>query len=70
MSDSKMRISLKAARVNANLTQEEAAQALGISRDTLRSWEKDPSQVSAKYQARIEAVFGLPIDNIIFFEQS
>lgn len=33
-------ISLEAARVNANLTQDEAAKKLGVSKTTLLSWEK------------------------------
>ena len=33
-------ISLEAARVNANMTQDEAAKELGISKATLVSWEK------------------------------
>ena len=33
-------ISLAAARVNAELTQEEAAEKLGVTRQTIRNWEK------------------------------
>ena len=36
------KISLRAARVNANLTQTEAARRLGIGVNTLIKWEKDP----------------------------
>ena len=35
-----MKVSLKAARVNANLTMGEAAQKVGINEATLRKWEK------------------------------
>lgn len=34
------KISLKAARVNAGLTQKEAAEKLNISNKTLQNWEK------------------------------
>lgn len=34
-----MKISLKAARVNANLTQEEVAEKLGVSKHTVINWE-------------------------------
>ena len=37
------KISLKAARVNKNLTQEEAAKNLGIGVATLKSWEAGKS---------------------------
>ena len=37
---SEFKISLAAARVNANLTQAEAAKQLGIANNTLIKWEK------------------------------
>lgn len=63
-----LKITLRAARVNAGMTQEEAAKAMGISARTYLSWEKDPSQISAKYQAMIEDVFKISINSIIFLE--
>lgn len=41
------KISLAAARVNANMTQKEAAKALNISKNTLINWEK--GKKSPKY---------------------
>lgn len=37
------KISLRAARVNAGLTQEQAAKELGVSRSTLKNWESGKS---------------------------
>lgn len=37
------KITLKAARVNVGLTQEQAAKALGVARTTLRRWENGES---------------------------
>lgn len=34
-----MKVSLKAARVNANLTQIEAAKKLNVTKDTIANWE-------------------------------
>lgn len=34
-----MRVSLKAARVNANMTQEQAGNVIGVSKDTIKSIE-------------------------------
>jgi len=34
------KMSLKSARVNANLTQQQAADALGVAVSTLKNWEK------------------------------
>nr|DAT97885.1 MAG TPA: Helix-turn-helix XRE-family like protein [Caudoviricetes sp.] len=39
------KITLKAARVNAGLTQKEAAKKIGISYQTLSEYEKDESKV-------------------------
>lgn len=44
-----LKISLKAARVNANLSQKEAAKMLKISNKTLHSWESGETSPSAKY---------------------
>ena len=35
-----MRITLEAARVNAGLTQAEAAKKIGVSKETLSNWER------------------------------
>ena len=39
------KITLKAARVNAGLTQKEAAKKIGISYQTLSDYEKDGSKI-------------------------
>lgn len=33
------KITLKAARINANMRQTDAAMEVGVSRDTIRNWE-------------------------------
>ena len=60
------KISLKAARVNANLTILEAAKQLGIGKDTLIKWEKEPDRVQPRYQKIISDVYNMPIDDIFF----
>lgn len=64
-----MGISLKAARVNAKLTQKEASKKLGVSVSTIVSWEKEPEKVSALMQKKIEETYGIPIDKIIFLPE-
>lgn len=59
-------ISLKAARVNAGYTQEEAAKGLGVGVGTYIKWEADPSRISALKQRDISLLFGIPIDYINF----
>lgn len=61
-----LKITLKAARVNAGLTQSEAAKLLGIGKDTLLKWEKEPWKTNGQYQKKISETYKMPIDNIIF----
>lgn len=61
-----IKISLKAARVNANLTLIEAAKRLGIGKDTLLKWERNSDIVQPRYQKIISKVYNMPIDNIFF----
>ncbi len=63
---SELKISLKAARVNAGLTIAEAAERLGIAKSTLVAWEKNPEKISAVNQDKIGRVYGISTDNIIF----
>lgn len=59
-------ISLKAARVNAKLTLIHAAKLIGVGKDRLIKWEKNPGLVNPIWQKKISEVYKLPID-VIFF---
>ena len=62
MSD--LKISLAAARVNAEMSQTQVAQALHVSRQTIVNWESGrtaPSYASLEAMARL---YSIPIDNI------
>ena len=61
-----IQISLKAARVNAGLTILKAAKSIGIGKDTLMKWEKNPWLVNTLYQQRIAETYCIPIDFIFF----
>lgn len=61
-----MQISLRAARVNAGLSQIETAKRLEVAVNTYRNWEKNPGAVSALRQRDISRLFQMPIDNINF----
>ena len=63
---SELKMTLKAARVNAGLTQRKAAETLGIATATLVSWEKHPEKISAAKQKDIADTYSVGIDNIIF----
>lgn len=59
-------ISMKAARINAKLSQEEAAKLLGISKSTLQSYESGQTVPDILLSRKIEQVYQFPI-NFIFF---
>lgn len=59
-------MTLKAARVNAGLTQAEAAAKLGVSPDTLSNWEARKTFPNVPQIKRIEEVYGVTYNDIIF----
>lgn len=61
-----MAITLKAARVNAGLTQKEAAEKLGISKGTLASYEMYRTIPGIDTAEKIADLYGLKVDGIIF----
>lgn len=61
------KLTLKAARVNAGLTQKEAAKRLGISNKTLWSWENGLSAPKATQTDGICELYGVSYDNLNFF---
>ena len=62
-----LKISLKAARINAGLTQSEAAEKIGVSLSTLKNWEKGKTFPSQPMIDKICEVYGVAYDNIKFF---
>ncbi|MBQ9953120.1 MAG: helix-turn-helix transcriptional regulator [Clostridia bacterium] len=65
-----MKVTLKSARVNAALTQSQAAKQLEISVDTLRNWENMATFPNAKQIAKIELVYGVNYNDIIFLPKN
>ncbi|MEK4669186.1 helix-turn-helix domain-containing protein [Niallia sp. FSL R7-0271] len=65
-----LKITLKAARVNAGLKLTEAADLFGINKDTLSKYEKDSTNVPRKFLISIEDVYQIPLDHIFFGQQS
>lgn len=49
-----------------NLTQKEAAEKLGVSKDTVGSWERGKSFPSVSKIPLIEKVYHIKYENIIF----
>lgn len=65
-----MKITLKAARVNANLTQKEAGKLLGVTKDTVFNWENGRSYPSVKLIPNIERVYHISYNDIIFLPKN
>ena len=61
------RITLAAARVNAGLTQKQAANKLKISNKTLANWENGKAIPKADKIDAICKLYCIAYDNIIFF---
>ena len=61
-----MRVSIKAARVNANLTQDAFAKKIGVGVKTIQNWESGSSSPRADKMPEICKVLGCKIDDIIF----
>jgi putative transcriptional regulator len=61
-----MAITLKAARVNVGLTQQEAAKKLGIATDTLRMYEAGKTFPDVPTINRIEKLYKISYNDINF----
>lgn len=64
-----MAIHLKAARVNAGFTQEEAAKELGIGKRTLVNYEQYKTIPSIELAKKIAELYRSSVDEIIFFAE-
>jgi len=57
-------ISLKAARVNAGLTQDEAAKAIGKNKQTLVNWETGRTKIPAQSLFALSDLYKVPVENL------
>jgi len=64
------RISLAAARVNAELTQAELGARLGVAKTTVINWENGKSEPSMSQLRTISDLSKIPMDYIFVPEQS
>lgn len=58
------KITIKAARVNAGLTQKEAAKKLGIGNQTLSSYEKNSKNIRLEILEKMCSLYGIPMEYI------
>ena len=58
------RISLAAARVNANLTQDEVANKLHVGKQTIVSWEKGETEPKVSQAMALSKLYNMPLNYI------
>ena len=61
-----MKITLKAARVNAGFSQKAAALKLGVSNKTVSNWEKGKSSPTVLQANELCKLYEVSYDNVIF----
>ena len=66
MEEMMSKYTLKTARELNGLKQKDAAKLLGISVDTLRNYERGKSYLDIPILRKIESVYGVPYDRLIF----
>lgn len=64
-----MQISLKAARVNAEMTQKEAAERMGVDVSTLINWESGKTSPRAVQLQQLCDVYGVESVDFLFLRQ-
>lgn len=61
-----MKLTLKAARVNKGLTQEEVAKLVRKSKNTIVNYENGKSSPDIETGKALAALYGLSVDDLIF----
>ncbi|MCI9153831.1 XRE family transcriptional regulator [Lachnospiraceae bacterium] len=65
-----LQISLASARVNAEMTQEEVARAMSVSKTTIVNWEKGRIIPGIPELSMLCDIYNIPKDNIFLPEKS
>ncbi len=63
MQEATIRISLAAARVNANMTQEDVAKILRVSNKTIVNWESGKTEAPFTALEALARLYEVPIDS-------
>lgn len=62
----KLKISLAAARVNAEMTQEDVAKEMHVSKNTVVNWEKGKSEPTISQSIELSKLYNMPLEYIFF----
>lgn len=60
----KLKISLAAARVNAEMTQEDVAKEMHVSKNTVVNWEKGRSEPTFSQSRELSKLYNMPLEYI------
>lgn len=60
-----IKITLRAARVNAGLSQEDVCKVLGVSKPTLVRWEQRADNIKASQLKTLSELYNIPINAFI-----
>ena len=63
-------ISLAAARVNAEMTQDDVAKVLHVGKQTIVNWEKGATEPKISQIKQLSDLYNVPIDNIFLPDKS
>jgi putative transcriptional regulator len=66
MGETPIKLTLKAARINAGLSQKEAGKRLGVSENVISNWERGISFPDVIQLAAIEKTYHISYNNLIF----
>ena len=58
------KITLKAARVNAELTLDEAAERIGKSKQTIVNWETGKAEIRYRDLLKLSEIYEMPVEYI------
>lgn len=58
----KLQISMAAARVNAKMTQTDAAREMSVSKQTIVNWEKGATSPTVTQARKLASIYNIPLD--------
>lgn len=64
-----IKISQKAARVNAELTQQQVANMMGVQKATILNWEKGRFPMKKYQKEQMAKIYGMDIKYIFFADE-
>lgn len=65
-----MKRTLREWRIHFGYSQEEFAEAVGVTTGTISAWEKDPEMIRMRHVKRITKLFNIKTDDIIFLSDN